>query len=72
MSPTAANATVFPSGDNAGLTMPSTWRGMTDVKSRFLRVYIVLARVTVIVAVNGITCASPPVTDLLRILPSET
>src|SRR5207249_4150695 len=72
MPSTLNTAMRFPSGDHAGLTMPSTWRGMTDVKSRFLREYIVLARVTVIVAVNGITCASPPVTDLLRILPSET
>jgi hypothetical protein len=72
MSPTAAKAIVLPSGESAGLTTPSTCRGATDVKSRFRRVYIVAARVTVIVAVKGTTSTLPPSALRLWILPSET
>ena len=59
MSPTAAKAICLPSGEIAGPTIPSAWRGVADVKSRLRRVYAVAARVTCIVALKSIVCGAP-------------
>jgi len=69
MSPIAANATLVPSGEMTGWTMPTTLRGTVESKSRVRWVYC--AFLTCTVAEKGTVCVAPP-SARLRILPSET
>src|SRR5262245_36873807 len=69
-SPSAVKATSFPSGDNFGLSMPTTRLGARDVKSRLRRVYS--GFVTRSVAENGIVSDVVAPSVRLRILPSAT